>query len=756
MSILRRNFLQGIMAGTGSLLGGIRRSGGEGAPSTESSPNPIPGGRQAAGHGVFTAESLAMPRPQISLWDSELRLSNGRGSIAMRDWTVMGLKRLTFPPRLEPEYRFGLAFREQSTGTLILDNEDEYYDSLALNQDPRETPIMVSQDANWQPNLYTRNGTFHLYVKGELISFGVESRLSLSAEADEIYLEVEIENRMTRPLVLTVFPDQLAARYYRPDIADDKMKDLALLPVPPAGDLREPRFVFECDPDWQVVVTSDAAPADSDGWRLEIPAKGVRTTRFALLLQARNSPAPSGYYVADLATRVERGQMATRERFRWASEQMPAVSTANRQLDEFYRRSILTLLLCRLERPDYIVEPFYEAGGRSAGVSYSWDIYFTSETMALLDPNGLKGMLLAFFRLGILKNAALKWDGTGKHWYAEDPFAILRALRDYMRQTGDLSVLDHVEGGTTVLEQLKAAGMELNHRFARPDGLLDTGAGTGKVLEIRTSGYEHVVATLNGLAVEYFLQIAEWCRERKDPEAGQFQKWADRLQEVLNRILWNEAEGWFDNLYPDGSRHLVLSYNLFDLLEVPAIPLERRRRMISRIKEGEFLGPYGMYSIARSDRVHYDREDCDWGGGGQYVAAPPRIAESLYRLGEGKVAWDILSRCTRWVEAFPYFPQTIYTDKLALQMHSVDWPLVFSGGSGAQAVLAGVFGMRPQMDGSLEISPAHNDTLGQARMTGYKFRGHTYDIEMDSAHFRVRRDGEKVGEARHGRSLRLS
>jgi hypothetical protein len=744
-----------MAAGTGSLLKGMQRSWGAASGSSPEA-KPIPADKQATRPNLFTAESLAMPRPQISLWDSELRLSNGRGSIAIRDWSVMGLKRLTFPPRLLVEYRFGLAFREQSTGTLILDNEDEYYDSLALNQNPQDTPIIVSQDAVWQPNLYTRTGTFHLYVKGQLISFAITSRLSLSADDDEIYLEVEIESRMSRPLALTAIPDQLAARYYRPDIADDRMKSLALLPEPPPGESRKPCFVFDTDPSCKVVVVSDAAHADGGGWHLEIPAKGTTTTRFALLLQDQNAPAPAGYYLGDVAARVEKGQLATRERMRWASEQMPAVTTANRQLDEFYRRSILTLLLCRLDRPDYIVRPFYEAGGRSAAVAYSWDMYFTSETLALLDPEGLKGMLLAFFRMGILKHAAIRWDGVGKHWYAEDPFAILRTIRDYLRQTGDTTLLDHVEGGTTLLTQMKDAGKELNNRFARPDGLLDMGEGTGKVLEIRTNGYEHVVAALNGLAVEYFLQIAEWCRERGDPEANQFQKWADRLQAALNGVLWNEAEGWFENLYPDGSRHLVLSYNLFDLLEVPAIPLERRRRMISRIKEGEFLGPFGMYSIARTDRVHYDREDCDWGGGGQYVAVPPRIAESLYRLGERQIAWDVLSRCTRWVEAFPYFPQTIYADKLALQNHQVDWPIVFSGGSGAQAVLFGVFGLRPQMDGSLEISPAYNGTLGEASMTAYKFHNHKYDVMMDATHFRVIRDGQLVAEKRHGQTVRVS
>ena len=41
----------------------------------------------------------------------------------------------------------------------------------------------------------------------------------------------------------------------------------------------------------------------------------------------------------------------------------------------------------------------------------------------------------------------------------------------------------------------------------------------------------------------------------------------------------------------------------------------------------------GLWSIARSDVVHWSREDCDWGGGGQYVnqASFEAVAAGLQR-----------------------------------------------------------------------------------------------------------------------------
>ena len=60
-------------------------------------------------------------------------------------------------------------------------------------------------------------------------------------------------------------------------------------------------------------------------------------------------------------------------------------------------------------------------------------------------------------------------------------------LLDYLRQTGDLAFLDHTEEGATVYEWMKRMGRELVKRYGRPDGLLDFGAGSEKMLELRSA-----------------------------------------------------------------------------------------------------------------------------------------------------------------------------------------------------------------------------------------------------------------------------
>ena len=351
-------------------------------------------------------------------------------------------------------------------------------------------------------------------------------------------------------------------------------------------------------------------------------------------------------------------------------------------------------------------------------------------------------MVKSFLRSGgALNSTYLEWNGESRGWYAQSPFALMEIVCDYLRFTGDAQALDTKIGTYTLLEYLKQAGKEFLAHYIRSNGLIDIGEGTGKMLEIRTFGYEHMVAAINALAVDYFRQLNQWCGERNDVDGKLFESAAARIDLALNHLLWDEDAGWYGNLYPDGTRTLVYSYHVLDMLGTTAVPRARKQRMAERIRKGEFLAPYGMYSISLSDRDHWDMEDCDWGGGGQYVGQTLKIAGSLYACGEAERAWHLLSRATQWVERFPYFPQTIYGDELKLQDHQVDWPLQISAGAGAQTVIGGVFGLEPQINGSLRIRPNYNVSLGNARLTNYRFRGHVFEVHLTPQGFSVFKDG---------------
>lgn len=698
-------------------------------------------------------ERLGMDRSQIVFSGRRLRLFNGRGTVSIRDWNVTGLQVLEFPPIAVHDYHFQLAFRDEKSQVLVQDLTADAHEKLAttgqgttplgFNFSADSPYVMLLQHARWQPNLYTRTGTFHKLINGKWISFSIHTKASVSAEKDEVYVEVEIRNRLSEPMVLTVIPQQSA-----PVLGLNNPGEKT---PPPSATKQLDAFTLASD-QVRVTVISDLGKPAKEGWNWEIPAQGVKTARFAIVPQLAGSPAPD-LYAPDLDQRIAQADQALRARFRWVMENLPRVSSADKQLDDLYYRSVLSVVDSRWERENFAVRPFYAVG--TWLFTIAWDTSYASELISMLDPAGLRDAFLNFVRSGLLTCTYIPWNGkAGEFAYAQDPFAKMRILQDYLRQTGDMEFLDRVENGAAVYEWMKRTAVEIRQKRGRPDGLLDFGSNSNNLLEMRTDGYEHVVAATNALAGDYFRQLAEWGRARNDPDAEEFAQWAAQIKQALNDQMWNEQAGWFDNLFPDGSRQHVMSYHLFDILGTSMASAPQQQRLISHLAEGEFLGPYGMYSVSKSDETHWDWMDEDWGGGGQYTGMPLRIAESLYGLGYPELAWDILARCARWTEHYPYLPQDAFTDSVA-DLDEEDMPLEIAGGSGAQAILFGVFGMHPNMDGTLEISPAYHRELGEARMAGYHFRGHTYDVEMTPGEFAVYKDGALIARKLYGSAVRF-
>ena len=700
----------------------------------------------------LTPELLGMERTQMVFSARRLRLFNGRGTVSVRDWSVTGFQTLQFPPIYSRDYHFQLAFRDETDHVLIQDVTADAHEMLiatgkntkplGFNWFPNTPYVVLLQRAYWQPNLYVRRGTFHKMLRGKWISFGIRTKTSVSADHDEVYVEVEIANRTSSPLVLTVIPQQSAPEL---GLSVPSEEEKAALPVQhlDAFTLASSRV--------RVTTVSDLSKPGKDGWHWEIPAQAASTARFSVISQLVDAPAPDPY-APDLTERIARADQALRERMRWASENLPLIATDDKQLDELYYRCILSILETRWDRENFITRPYYAVGTWLDTIA--WDTSYTSELLSMLDPAGLREAFLTYIRQGLLTHTYIPWNGKGEAFaYAQDPFAKMRILQDYLLQTGDFAFLDRVESGASVYEWMKRMGVEVKKQYGRPDGLLDFGANNNSFLEIRTDGYANVVAATNGLAAEYFQQLADWGRARNDPDAGKFAEWAGQLRKAMSEKMWNEQAGWFDNLFPDGSRQLVFSYHLYDILGTDLLSPHQRQRMISHINEGEFLGPYGMYSIAKPDEQHWDLMDIDWGGGGQYTGMPLRIAETLYRLGESELGWNILARCARWTERYPYIPQDAFADFFGEIPE--DMPLEIATGSGVQAILFGIFGLRPAADGSLQITPAYHAEMGRAKMSGYRFRGHNYDVSMTPTEFCAYQEGKLVACRAYGSAINI-
>lgn len=258
--------------------------------------------------------------------------------------------------------------------------------------------------------------------------------------------------------------------------------------------------------------------------------------------------------------------------------------------------------------------------------------------------------------------------GKGGGAYAQGPFCGMEMVQRYMDTLGDRDCLQWRIGDRTLLQVLIETGLEMQQRWRREsDGLLDIGAGTGKMLEIQEDDYQHAIGAINAMAVNYYTQLGAWCADQNNATcAARFKSLSDELKKQLNDKLWDDEAGWYGNLYPNETRpRTVLSYHTLEALKsfgpepfAPAVPADRRARMLERFALGDLLAPNGLYSIAKSDVKHWSREDCDWGGGGQYVGQTGRLAELLFTLQRPDIGWQVVKRMARWVKRFPYFPQT--------------------------------------------------------------------------------------------------
>lgn len=501
---------------------------------------------------------------------------------------------------------------------------------------------------------------------------------------------------------------------------------------------------------FEAVIVCDQ-PALEDGWSLRVPPGETATAHLAVYFLPVGTARPGPTRLGLGAMAAEAGAALDR-RLAHAAAALPQVRTPHPGLDELYYRCALSVLDSRWERPDWPLTPFYAAGEWT--FTLAWDTSFSSALIALVDPEGLRRAIAAYFKAGPLRHSYVGFEGTLGHSYTYTVFSALWVVRDYLEVTGDIGYLDEgAPTGRSVLEEMHAAIKEVRESSTAEDGLVDFGGETVHYLETRTDGYQYRVAIANLMLVDALAWFAELARARGEA-AGEWAEAAADLKSTVDRQLWDEEKKWYANAFPDGSRQMVWSYHLFDALRGYALARAQKQALAGHLHEGAFLGPHGMYSIARTDRRHWDLDDVDWGGGGQYTGMPLRTAESLWRMGHAARAWDILERCTTWARAFPYIPQEIYADRLATPV--VEQSVCIAAGGGCQAVIFGLFGIHPQMDGALIVEPAGQPELVGAELTGYRHHGKAFDVTLGADGFSVRCDGQDAGRSPYGQALRYA
>src|SRR5690606_4949746 len=94
----------------------------------------------------------------------------------------------------------------------------------------------------------------------------------------------------------------------------------------------------------------------------------------------------------------------------------------------------------------------------------------------------------------------------------------------------------------------------------------------------------------------------------------------------------------------------------------PVLTDESLQGLLSHWNPNEFLGDYGLHSLAKGDPA-YDENDVDNGGPGACTCFPPQIMERLYKSGHAAEADEMLERILWWGEKLPYWGDSLYADR---------------------------------------------------------------------------------------------
>lgn len=704
---------------------------------------------------------LSMPRSQMAFPDDFIRIFSGRGAVAPRDHTVTGIGTLNMTPLEHPGWQFELSFQEPETGVIIHDRADLVWDHhrrtfrgghpLALNfgsdlgaddflppldgseARPGQLRGLILQRGEWAPNDYRRWGTFHKRIFGRQISFGIVSRTTVDAIDDGVFLELTLTNRSSEALTLIASAHQRVllrahADYRRDDVSERVDHRTSTAPVsqwPGGRAAHTERFLAEVSAD---------LPEATEGWVIEIPANGEVTALFRIDVRRPDEPAPEPTSLRDRLTASDAAYAALHEQF---MARLPRVG-GSPELAEFHQRCAHTVFEARWVRPDWQNSPFYSAGTWLA--TLAWDVSFSSALIAMLEPDALENSLIYMTEAGLTKHSYLVWDGLRGPHYSYTLFALIRAVRDLITVAARPQVLDtRLASGLTLHQELCERITEVLDTNRDEVGLISFGDEAFSYNENRTDGHQGAVAVLNLVAIDALRWLADLpatqpvVRDRLLREAAV-------VRDALDG-LWDGQARWFRNRYSDGTTDVLLSYQMYDALRSAGLHYDEREGILSHLRAGAFLGPHGMYSVSLEDDVHFDLDDADWGGGGQYSGMPLRIAQDLFAIGRADLGWDVLERCVTWNSAFPYIPQEVMTDSLATI--DVEQAVEVAAGAGVQAIVFGVFGITPNPDGTVRVAPGHDPRSVGLDLDGYRHGDSTISIVLGASTFSV-----GVGEAR--------
>ncbi len=102
-----------------------------------------------------------------------------------------------------------------------------------------------------------------------------------------------------------------------------------------------------------------------------------------------------------------------------------------------------------------------------------------------------------------------------------------------------------------------------------------------------------------------------------------------------------------------------------------------------------------------------------------------------------------MQRCIWWGSSMPYWGDSIYADRVDYR-HDTPLQCTIDAVAVAQFFIFGLFGVDPQFDGSIRVSPRPATFAADAALRGVRIRDIVFDIELGENDFKVMSGGTTV------------
>lgn len=423
-------------------------------------------------------------------------------------------------------------------------------------------------------------------------------------------------------------------------------------------------------------------------------------------------------------------------------DRVPRFESDNKSLERLYFRSLVPALLNKWEVPEFKLNPYYSTGSINGGClcNYLWDFGEVWEILPMIDPEATKAHIKHFLSVDLTKHFAflpITGEGFGP-WYMVNQEKITGLVYYYVMVTGDTAFLNEQVNGRSILDHMIEHAM-YGDDASKPVALMDYGESNSH-LELRKDlKYNHVMPDLNGRRYNNYTRVAKLCEIMGKPRPELAER-AEALKKVLHDELWDPQAKWFAFKHGDGRKEMRYTCQMFKLFNSPVLTDESVAGLLSHWNTNEFLGDYGLHSLAKGDPA-YDENDVDNGGPGACTGFAPQIMERLYNSGHTAQADDMLARILWWGEKLPYWGDSLYADR---PDYRKDTPLqcMIDGLAVAQMYIFGIFGITPNADGSITIKPHLPAIATQMALHDVRLRGHVFDVLLDSEGFTVTVAGE--------------